>query len=59
MTEIDHNKRLADVLSHAKCPRCSSNDKEAIAYVGDNYTLRCNHCWYEWTELASKYGKRK
>jgi len=23
-----------DVLSHAKCPRCNSNDKEATAYVG-------------------------
>jgi transposase-like protein len=50
MTEIDHNKPLADVFSHAKCPRCNSNDKEAIAYVGDNYNLRCKHCWYEWTE---------
>ena len=50
MTEIDHNKRLADVLSDAKCPRCNSNDKEAIAYDGDNYNLRCKQCWYEWTE---------
>jgi hypothetical protein len=41
MTEIDHNKRLSEVLSHAKCPRCNSNDKEAIAYIGDNYNLRC------------------
>ena len=39
MTEINHNKRLSGVLSHAKCPRYSSNDKEAIAYVGDNYKL--------------------
>jgi len=29
VTEIDHNKRLSDVLSHAKCPRCNSDDKEA------------------------------
>jgi hypothetical protein len=35
------------VLSHAKCPRCDSNDKKAIAHVGDNYNLRCKHCWYE------------
>src|SRR5713101_7574052 len=39
-----------DVLSHAKCPRCNSNDKEATAYVGDNYNLRCKHCWCERTE---------
>jgi hypothetical protein len=50
MIEIDHNKRLGDVLSHAKCPRCNCNDKEAVASVGDNYNLRCKHCWYEWTE---------
>ena len=50
MTEIDHNKRLSEVLSHAMCPRCNSDDKEAIASVGDNYNLRCKHCWYEWTE---------
>jgi hypothetical protein len=25
-------------------------DKEDIAYVGDNYNLRCKHCWHEWTE---------
>jgi hypothetical protein len=42
MTEINHNKRLSEVLSHAKCPRCNSNDKEAIAYIGDNYNLRSN-----------------
>jgi len=42
MTEINHNKRLSEVLAHAKCPRCSSNDKEAIAYVGDNYNLDAN-----------------
>jgi translation initiation factor 2 beta subunit (eIF-2beta)/eIF-5 len=40
----------ATILSHAKCPRCNSNDKEAIAYVGDNYNLRCKRCWYERTE---------
>jgi hypothetical protein len=50
MTEISHKKRLSEVLSHAKCPRCNSNGKEAIASVGDNYNLRCKHCWYEWTE---------
>ena len=50
MAEINHNKRLSEVLSHAKCPRCNSNDKEAIAYVEDNYNLRCKDCWYEWTE---------
>jgi hypothetical protein len=50
MTEIDHNKRLGDVLPHAKCPRCNFNDKKAIAYIGDNYNLRCKQCWYEWTE---------
>jgi hypothetical protein len=49
MTDINHNKRL-EVLSHAKCPKCNSNDKEAIEYVGDNYKLRCKHCWYEWTK---------
>jgi len=38
MTEINHNKRLSEVLSHAKCPRCSSNDKEPTTYVGDNFT---------------------
>jgi Zn ribbon nucleic-acid-binding protein len=27
MAEINHNKRLSEVLSHAKCPRCNSNDK--------------------------------
>jgi hypothetical protein len=51
MTEINHNKRFSEVLSHAKCPRCTSNDKEAIAYVGDNYNLRCKHRWNEWTEI--------
>ena len=50
MTATNDNKRLSKVLSHAKCPRCNSNDKEATAYVGDNYNLRSNHCWYEWTE---------
>jgi transposase-like protein len=50
MTDVNHNKRLSEVLSHAKCPRCNSNDKEAIEYVRDNYNLRCKHCWYEWTE---------
>jgi Zn ribbon nucleic-acid-binding protein len=50
VTEIDHNKRLSEVLSHAKCPRCNSNDKVATAYVGDNYNLKCKHCWYERTE---------
>ena len=30
MTEINHNKRLSDVLSHGKCPRCDSSDKEAL-----------------------------
>ena len=50
MTEINHNKRLSEVISHAKCPECNSNHKEGIAYVGDNYNLRCKHCWYEWTE---------
>jgi len=50
MTVINHNKRLSEVLSHAKCPRCNSNDKEAIAYVEDNYKLISNYCWYEWTE---------
>jgi hypothetical protein len=50
MTEINHNKRLSEVLAHAMCPRCNSNDKGAIAYVGDNYNLRCKHRWYEWTE---------
>jgi hypothetical protein len=49
MTEISHNKRFSEVLSHA-IPKCNSNDKDAIAYVGDNYNLRCKHCWYEWTE---------
>jgi len=39
MTEIDHNKRLADGLSHPKCPRCNSNDKN-----------ECKQGWYEWTE---------
>ncbi|HYT43808.1 MAG TPA: hypothetical protein VEP90_15825 [Methylomirabilota bacterium] len=38
MTEINHNKRLSEVLSHGRCPRCNSIDKEAIAYVGDNFT---------------------
>ena len=34
MTEIDHNKRFrTEVLSHAKCPKCNSNDKDAIANV--------------------------
>jgi hypothetical protein len=47
MTEINHDKRLSEVLSHAKCPRCNSNDKEAIASVGNNYNLGCKHCWYE------------
>ena len=42
MTDINHNKCLSEVLSHAKCPRCNSNDKDAIASVGDNYNLRCN-----------------
>jgi transposase-like protein len=50
MTEINHSKRLSEVLFHAKCPRCNSNDKEATAYVEDNYNLRCKDCWYEWTE---------
>ena len=50
MTDITHNKRLSEVFSHAECPRCSSSDKLATAYVGDNYNLRCKHCWYEWTE---------
>jgi hypothetical protein len=50
MTVISHNKHLSEVLSHAKCPRCSSNDKESTAYVEDNYNLRCKYCWYEWTE---------
>ena len=50
MTEINHNNHLTEVLSHAKCPRCNSNDKESTAYVGDNYKLRCKHGWYEWTE---------
>jgi hypothetical protein len=27
-------ERLSEVLAHAKSPRCNSNDKEAIAYVG-------------------------
>jgi uncharacterized Zn ribbon protein len=49
MTEINHNKHLSEVLSHARCPRCDSNDKDATAY-GDNYNLRCKHCWHEWTE---------
>jgi len=30
MTESNHNKRLSEVLSHAKCPRCNSNDKEDL-----------------------------
>jgi transposase-like protein len=47
---IDINDKKSDVLSHAKCPRCNSSDKEATEYVGDNYNLRCKHCWYEWTE---------
>jgi hypothetical protein len=42
------DRERKDVLSHAECPRCNSNDKEAIASVGDNYNLRCKH--YEWTE---------
>ena len=50
MTEIDHNKRLSEVLSHAKCPRCNSNDKDATVYVGYNYNLRCKYRWCEWTE---------
>jgi hypothetical protein len=50
MTEINHNKRLSEVLSHAMRPRCNSSDKYAIASVGDNYNLRCKQCWYEWTE---------
>jgi hypothetical protein len=33
----NNNKLLPEVLSHAKCPRCNSNDKEATAYVADNY----------------------
>jgi hypothetical protein len=37
MTEMNHNKQLSEVLSHAKCPRCNSSDKEAIPYVVDNY----------------------
>jgi len=49
MTEY-HNKRVSNVLSHAMCPRCDSNDKDATAHVGDNYNLRCKHCWHEWTE---------
>ena len=50
-TDTNINKRrLSEVLSHAKCPRCNSNDKEATAYVGDNYKLRSNHCMYEWNE---------
>jgi hypothetical protein len=60
MTEIQH---LSEVLSHANCPRCNSNDKEAIANIGDNYNLRCKHCWYEWTEswspsMAKKVDRR-
>ena len=35
MTDINHNKPLSEVLSHAKCPRCNSSDKEAIASVGE------------------------
>jgi hypothetical protein len=44
MTETNHNKRLSEVLSHTKCPRCNSSDKEAIAYFGDNYNLSL-HPW--------------
>jgi hypothetical protein len=42
MTEINHNKRLSEVLSHAKCPRRDSRDKDATVYFGDNYSLRCS-----------------
>jgi len=49
MTEINVIKHLR-VLSHASCTRSNSNDKEAIAHVGDNYNLRCKHFWHEWTE---------
>jgi hypothetical protein len=55
--DTSHNKRLSGVLSHAKCPRDSSRDLEAIEYSNNAYKLRCKHCWYEW--LASKYGKRR
>jgi hypothetical protein len=47
MTELNHNKRLSEVLSHAKCPRYNSDEKDAIASVEDNYKERCKHCWYE------------
>jgi len=58
MTEINHNKRLSEVLSHAKCPRCSSNDKEPTTYVGDNFTqVHTLLVRMDW-KLASKYGKR-
>jgi len=50
MTDINHNKRLSEVFSHAKCPRDGSRDLEAISYAGNNYTLKCKYCMYEWTE---------
>ena len=30
MTEINPNKRLSELLSHAKCPRCYTRDKELL-----------------------------
>jgi uncharacterized Zn finger protein len=43
MNDINHKKS-------AKCPRDGSRDIEAIESSGNNYTLRCKHCGYLWTE---------
>jgi hypothetical protein len=43
-TDTDINKRrLSEVLSHAKCPRDSSTDIEAIECSGNDYIL-CSYC---------------